>query len=321
MDRQFWITHANLAARPLVVASRILPPKLLLHLLYNRSTSAVQQKHGHCILPLQGACASLYVPLVFPCWMNAAPVFRNGHHAARALKPGEPPLVVCSALIHPDFEFDSITMEAIRLESVPVEGIPDPATYEDADMKRMLVHHLTRTHRLPAAAEADLSSPNFFVVKNRVLSYEMLHNIVHIQINLEQRGLDLIAEKHGLKLAYTWDPPAIFAKQIGYEILDELFLSAITAPGVLSSHITAIAFNDFQNKTIVPRLARALPNVAVMPKFELPMEQLKVLHTNSDAFGKHILTQPLETSLDGAIGSMSSAAASFCFHEPGIRWI
>ncbi len=161
----------------------------------------------------------------------------------------------------------------------------------------------------------------------QVLSLEMLYN-TYIQITRNEfSALEALAPQGYI---YTFDPPAIFARQFSVKILNRLFLLALKA---LSSqnpftNLKIFAFNDYaENPNFLSLISVALkPQVKrglkVIKKADLFREAggefslkgceeaMLVLHNNSDGFGQNIETEGIGGSLDGAIGASSSAAAS-----------
>lgn len=331
MEREFWIKHSRLVPRPTIAASNSLPSSLVHHLINCKSSDAVRQKRGHQITPLQGACHSLVVPIVFPVFLSGLTDFRDGKHILKPLPAGESPVAVVSALVQPDFEFESVMYKMIQLQRTRVDGVmldKSSKDISDEDLKRNLVYHFTSERSLPAAdcvSERDWAASIYYRSGTDVLSLEMLRGIVNEMIRVECAALTVVAKRFNIRLFYTWDPPSIFAKCFDLKILESLWLEAITRPGVLNENFVGLAYNDYANDQMIYQLQKALPNrIIVCRKSEYSVQpgQIRVLHTNSDAFAEHTRTQPLSTSLDGAIGASTSVAASLYFREPyPIMWI
>lgn len=124
----------------------------------------------------------------------------------------------------------------------------------------------------------------------------------------------------------TYDPPSIFAATFSPTLLNLLYIRALRH--VASSNplpsLRIFAFNTYADPSLLPLVARALssqPHVLVLSRAELfsldgylntGLKEMKgttlVLHNNADGFGQNIETEGC-TSLDGAIGVYSSAAA------------
>lgn len=330
MQRDFWLKHSALAPGPLVAVSHTVPEPLVTHLLDCKKDNSVASKYveGDKISNMQGAWHSLVVPLAYPVWVNGQLGFENSKHVVKPMKPTHAPIVVLSAMVNPDFEFDNVMYEMIKVAEHSINGkqLPPgwvPPTAKDIseatelDLKQHFVYHFCDEGRLPALNDvnpAQVGSKYFQTPNGDLLSIGMLRNCMRAQLHVEMRGIDRICAENDITVLYTWDPPALFAKTVDHKLFDQLWVEAISAPGVLSKYVKSIAYNDFRNKEIIPKLRAAVP-VPVCPKSELQVPDsntVKLVHSNSDAFADHILTQEPGTSLEGAIGSCSSAAATFC---------
>jgi hypothetical protein len=162
---------------------------------------------------------------------------------------------------------------------------------------------------------------------NQIVSLELLFNVALHQARNEFSALEALFPQG---YVYTYDPASIFAREIGAEIPNRLMLLALRH---LSDHnqfrnMKVFGFNDYADRRIVALTAKALEKqakVLVVSKADLfrgaygryDVESFRgvegamlVVHNNSDGFGQNIETEGASGSLDGAIGSNSSAAAS-----------
>lgn len=162
---------------------------------------------------------------------------------------------------------------------------------------------------------------------DQVVSLELLFNTAVHQTRNEFSALEVMCPQG---YVYTYDPASIFAQEIGASILNRLMLAAMRH---LSDHnellnLRVFAFNDYADKASVYLAAKALErqsNVTVTKKedlfkgpggkydikhFKEAEGALLVVHNNSDGFGQNIETEYECGSLDGAVGSNCSAAAS-----------
>jgi hypothetical protein len=176
---------------------------------------------------------------------------------------------------------------------------------------------------------------------DQIISLELLFNTAIQQARNEFSALEALCPQGYI---YTYDPASIFAAQIGWEILNRLMLAAVK---VLSDRnwfekLRVFAFNDFVDASAVVLAEKALrKQVGVMVVRKASLfggvkgqydisgfaerdesslnlaqstskrleEAMLVIHNNSDGFGQNIETEHA-SSLDGAIGTNSSAAAS-----------
>ncbi|KAF8861385.1 hypothetical protein BDZ45DRAFT_267428 [Acephala macrosclerotiorum] len=165
---------------------------------------------------------------------------------------------------------------------------------------------------------------------HQIVSLELLFNTALHQARNEFAALEALCPQG---YVYTYDPASIFAREIGAGILNRLFLAALKH---LSNHhefenMRVFGFNDYADRNILNLLRQALAkqqHVKVTSKQDLfngpggraglyDVSHIKeaegamlVVHNNSDGFGQNIETEGMFGSLDGAIGSSSSAAAS-----------
>lgn len=173
--------------------------------------------------------------------------------------------------------------------------------------------------------------------KHYFISLEVLFMTALHQIRNEFYLLEHLCAAQGY--VYTFNPPAIFVRwfddhglnSYGTELLSRVHVAALK----LFAHVAkmeacrCVAWSDFASPRIVPLLREALrsrPHVKVRRWDDLfvktggdgglyhPPEgaegSMLVIHNNSDAFGQNIETEPSGGSLDGVIGSNSSAAGS-----------
>lgn len=332
----------------LVGVSPIVPEALVSHLLKTKKDSALKVKYepGDKITNMEGAMHTVVVPIAPNVLMfgdhrweseHRVPLFptKNGHLQARP--------VIISALVQPDFEDRSVLFDLIRLgqnevgEPLHAGWLPASAknkasptfcaNYENS-LKKHMIYHFTAAKSLPDDAtvltKEELISRIrdgqreglFYRSHGSVLSIEMLLNIVYEQQRIEHKLLDEMCPNG---YVYTWDPPAIFARTIDSDILDEIWAAALLR--LSFTHLKLLAFNDWNNASIIVRLTLGMhiPVVAKGSLFRgrnqeyLPPKQMLdcalVLHNNSDAFGQNVETEVEFTSLDGALGAKSSLAA------------
>jgi hypothetical protein len=233
---------------------------------------------------------------------------------------------------------------------------PKRAKY-DARLRAHMVYHLVPSHRLPARKEIgnpmsvndtikflesiiqssddvkDKLVDSFMETLNdQVVSLELLYNTAVQQVINEFSALEAMIPQG---YVYTYDPPSIFAREIGSPILNRLFLAAIKA---VSNHnrftnMRTFAINDYADPKLVDLARNALSapigdvdqgnTVQCVGKRHVfggkdglyvasdhEKGAMLVIHNNSDGFGQNIETEGSGGSLDGAIGANSSAAAS-----------
>lgn len=173
----------------------------------------------------------------------------------------------------------------------------------------------------------------FLRLKNgSILSLELLYSTAEHQARNELAALEVLCPQG---YVYTYDPASIFAAQIGPKILNRLMARAVRElfNAYAFPNMRVFAFNDYADKGIIKMLHKQLGTtqmgsfVTVVSKQDLfrgpggplglyDVSRLKeaegamlVVHNNSDAFGQNIETEGMSGSLDGAIGTSSSAAA------------
>lgn len=172
------------------------------------------------------------------------------------------------------------------------------------------------------------------------LALEVLFMTAYHQLRNELSALEGLCVNQGY--VYTNDPANIFARQLGDATLYvrcqaaalRTLVNVLPTPALRA--MRAYAFNDYADRDAVGLFTRALmvraPHVAVVSKaslfcggsngrrYEPTHDGMKgailVLHNNSDAFGQNIETEGSGGSLDGAIGTWSSAAASLHRQHP-----
>lgn len=343
LERLFEVEQA------VVGVSKAIPSALVRHLLQTKKDGALKVKYeyGDSITNMEGAMHTLVVPVAPQVLMFGDHRWVGNHQvslfpAKNGFLQARP--VIASALVQPDFETHHVLHSLIRLTGELIEGRPlssdwEPAsrqeklnrafreTYE-AQLKSHMVSHFTASKSLPATATPskkqhvisrirDGHYENLFYESyGAVLSIEMLYNIVCEQQRIEHQLIDYISPNGYI---YTWDPPAIFAKTIDADILDELWAAAILK--IKTQNLRMIAFNDWNNPSMITGLTLSM-HVPVVAKATLfkghnttysPPTHFHdcalVLHNNSDAFGQNVETEIEFTSLDGALGAKSTLAA------------
>ena len=164
----------------------------------------------------------------------------------------------------------------------------------------------------------------------RIVSVEILFNTAVQQAKNELAALEVLCPQG---YVYTYDPASIFARQVGAKILSRFMLAALKhlCDHYKFENMRVFGFNDYADRGAMSLLRSALSkqeHVIVTSKQDLfngaggaqglydvtniPQARgaMLVIHNNSDGFGQNIETEAMVGSLDGAIGSSSSAAAS-----------
>ena len=348
-------TEGYTTAPPIIAKSPFVSDQMVQHLMSKKKDSAIAVKYvaGDEITNMEGAMHTFVTPLA-KIHMTGDYAYKAGHSinlfGNHQVRP-----VILSAAIQPDFEDHAVMVALTKLTEVTIEGAPleesfaipsaeeksDPATRlrYDAALKRHLIYHLTRDHRLPALNEIDQSNilnyeeslayleqliideceaasiPDlmrgiFVQVKGSVLSLEVLLNSYIHQLHNEFKVLEKAAPQGYL---YTLDPPAIFAAFFGNAtLLNRLQIAAfkVLSEEGLFKNLQRIGYNDYADKGALKLLAGVMGEIPVESK-SLALAKCKglalVLHNNSDAFGQNIETEG-PTSMDGVIGCYSDAA-------------
>jgi hypothetical protein len=174
----------------------------------------------------------------------------------------------------------------------------------------------------------------FTSLDNRqIVSVEILFNTAVQQAKNELAALEVLCPQG---YVYTYDPASIFARKIGAKILNRLMFAALKhlSNDYKFENMRVFGFNNYTDRGAMSLLrsalrkqehviitskqglfngaggaggAQGLYNVTHIPQASGAM---LVIHNNSDGFGQNIETEGMVGSLDGAIGSSSSAAAS-----------
>jgi hypothetical protein len=168
-----------------------------------------------------------------------------------------------------------------------------------------------------------------------IVSLELLFNVALHQVRNELSALEALCPQG---YVYTYDPASIFASEIGAEILNRLMLAALKYLSEKNQfqNMRIVGLNDYADRGILCLAKVALEKqtkVRVVSKAALfsgvdgkydtgdfPEAQgsALVIHNNSDGFGQNIETEGPFGSLDGAIGSKSSAAGSLERNRPDL---
>ncbi|CAM6085775.1 unnamed protein product [Calypogeia fissa] len=275
--------------------------------------------------------------------------------------------VLISAQIQLDFEGPDVLLPVCALQKAPFVGQPLPENFTildvsskqdsslreryDTSLRRHMVANLTRSKTLPSLREvagktiesskavtllenlirsptSNLERSTEFYVRiqnGSVIAMELLFNVYVHQLRNELSALEALCPQG---YVYTFDPPSIFALEIGATILNRLQFAALKHIASMNNfaNMRVFAFNDYADRDAVSLVKTALStqsHVTVLSKstlFEGPKGtysplagtegSLLVIHNNSDGFGQNIETEWESGSLDGAIGANSSAAAS-----------
>jgi hypothetical protein len=277
-------------------------------------------------------------------------------------------VVIISAQIQPDFEGPEVLLALTALKETPLIGsslpndfvVPEMAIKQvsseravyDLSLKRHIVKHLTQETQLPNTHKTTTQTTERIIpiletfIKSLlpypadiagsylqlpygssapVLCVQLLFNTAVHQLRNELSALEALCPQG---YVYTSDPPSIFAREIGSEILNRLQFAALKYLAVENafSNMRVFAFNDYADSGAIDLLKAAMsnqPHVMIVSKqslFKGPRGtyaalpgtegSLLVIHNNSDAFGQNIETEWETGSMDGAIGANSSAAAS-----------
>ncbi|CZS95017.1 uncharacterized protein RAG0_04822 [Rhynchosporium agropyri] len=186
----------------------------------------------------------------------------------------------------------------------------------------------------------------FTKIGTRTLSLEFLFFAAFQLVRNEFSVLEAVYPQGYI---FTYDPPSIFARYVEPELLNRLFILAIKYMSSHNQlgNMRIFAFNDYADPSALELLKIALErqtHVLVLSKGDLfrgedgrfeagswkegsgmakgdggrldlskwPAAKgaMLVVHNNSDAFGQNVETEYMSGSLDGAIGSTTSAAAS-----------
>ncbi|KAL2063975.1 hypothetical protein VTL71DRAFT_4469 [Oculimacula yallundae] len=182
---------------------------------------------------------------------------------------------------------------------------------------------------------------------SRTISLELLFIAAFQLVRNEFSALEAVCPQG---YVYTYDPPSIFAQYIEPELSNCLVILAIKYLSSHNklTNLKIFGFNDYADSAALGLLKTALinqPHVTVLSKAKLFQGKdgrfeagvwkkgpgtgkkvdggrfdiskwpaahgaMLVIHNNSDAFGQNIETEFKSGSLDGAIGSTTSAAAS-----------
>ncbi|CRX38483.1 hypothetical protein [Estrella lausannensis] len=287
-ERDHFMTDAEYRSTPPVISkSPFVPAVLAGHLMRNKKDSALGVKYvpGDSITNMEGAMHTFVTPITKIVMTGD---YRwSGSHGAAKLNGGRE--VILSAAIHPDFErqgVHAVVLPIVALGDTAIEGeeltedfIPlaerfPPSSkqfsealsaYEEA-LKRHMVYHLTKEHRLPAReaaegialgpeeanqlldalicddashamAEADEKGESgsisdrfngvYVNLGSHILSLEALYSLYLQQVINEFSALEATLPQG---YVYTIDPPSIFAAVIGVEnvaLLNRLQLLAL----------------------------------------------------------------------------------------------
>ena len=258
------------------------------------------------------------------------------------------------ASLRPDFDVLSVKAKASK----------EARDEYDRSLKRHAIYHLIAKRHMPSAQEAsklhcldmdcaivaiekiisndkaDLKARNledyFLVIPGNpyptYLSLELILSTAAQQMLNEFRALErMIPSTQGY--VYTWDPAAIFARQLDPSLLNRLTIlglrKAITA--CPPRKLQVFAFNDYADdeatrlvklvfsyehvthRTPVVSKSQIFPAPSLnydISAFPAAERAVLVVHNNSDAFGQNIQSEAAGGSMDGSFGQYSSAAAS-----------
>ncbi|GAA6043301.1 hypothetical protein JCM8097_001171 [Rhodosporidiobolus ruineniae] len=257
-----------------------------------------------------------------------------------------------------------------RIPSVEEKNDPVFRSAYDRQLKQHAVFHLLPSSRLlpalsslpPSAIwsipettqhlQAHLFAPPGLITPFTLLQDRFVrlpdppHSVLSLEFLLASYVAALVNELSALEAlttageggyAYTFDPPAIFARRFPAELstllvlaaLREILLSSpsVSSPRPVLGRMRLFALTAFTPAlaALLPLLRRVLPDhVRVMDRTELycgeegrlgseeAVPELKgatlVIHNNSDAFGQNIQSESAGGSVDGVVGAWGDAA-------------
>ncbi|GAA5878502.1 hypothetical protein JCM8547_008432 [Rhodosporidiobolus lusitaniae] len=196
-----------------------------------------------------------------------------------------------------------------------------------------------------------LSSPPYRVLSLELLFATHVHSLVNELSALEALIASPGYRSPGYGYAFTFDPPAIFARRFPSELSTLLVLLALkhlisshpfSAPTPPFPHMRLFALNTFTPSllSLLPLLRLTLPpHIAVLPRSSLfpgphftlatpaQVPEMQpgvafVVHNNSDAFGQNIETEEAGGSVDGVLGAWGDAARSLRRErEDLLKWV
>lgn len=217
-----------------------------------------------------------------------------------------------------------------------------------------MIYHLTASHSLPKRSDIPSELPKgedvlnalindtsltpveilnrvqgkFVKVNDYRISLEVLLNTYIHQLHNEFSVLDKAAPQG---YVYTINPPSIFAKELnGASLLNRLQILAFKYLNLVNpalfNHLQIVGFSEYADPAALVLLHQALPNMTILKRSVLYADQGRysgpegyalVIHNNSDAFGQNIEFEG-QSSLDGVIGSYSSAACALKRDRPDL---
>ncbi|GAA5921897.1 hypothetical protein JCM3775_003405 [Rhodotorula graminis] len=218
--------------------------------------------------------------------------------------------------------------------ALPSLGSLSHPPWSSAQATTLLKRHLSSSPSVPPSAA--VRDRCLVLESGTVLSLDMLVAAYIASLSNELSALEALCVVDEGGYAYTFSPPAIFARRLPADLSTLLVLCALReivlaahAPGpraalpamrlfALGTHLAALA-------ALLP-LARAVlpPHVVVLSRDNLfPAERggtlafppecdgaTLVVHNNSDAFGQNIESEAAGGSLDGVLGAWTDASRS-----------
>ncbi|GAA5899825.1 hypothetical protein JCM6882_005445 [Rhodosporidiobolus microsporus] len=242
-----------------------------------------------------------------------------------------------------------------ELESALRSYLSSPSSSSTSTPSALLRNRFVR---LPFPPQTRSPSSDASSSAPRILSLELLYAThLHSLIN-ELSALEALipltpsssssGEKEG-GYAYTFDPPAIFARRFPAELstllmlcaLREVVLATPVGPTHALPNMRLFALNAFTPSLssllpllplILPPHVRPLPRSALFPPPSLTLAspssipELRgatlVIHNNSDAFGQNIESEAAGGSVDGVVGSWGDGARGLRRgREDLVRWV
>ncbi|CAM6085767.1 unnamed protein product [Calypogeia fissa] len=329
--RQWYLENPSAVPPTCISSSEFVPKILIEHLMRKKKNSAlgVKFKSGRdppdAITNMEGAMHTFVTPILLG-FLHGDYIYTNGHGMTRFTPRGkmqQARTVLISAQIQPDFEGPDVLLAVCALEKAPFVGQPLPENFTILDVSAKQDSSLREGYDTSLRRHMNGS----------VVAIELLFNVYVHQLRNELSALEALCPQG---YVYTFDPPSIFALDIGATILNRLQFAALKHIASMNNfaNMRVFAFNGYADRDAVSLLKVALSSqshVRVLSKVTLfggpkgtnsPMSgnegALLVIHNNSDGFGQNIETEWKSGSLDGAIGANSSAAASLKRARPDL---
>lgn len=313
---------------PVLSKSAFVPDVMVEHLMRRKKDSAlgVKYKAGDFITNMEGAMHTFLTPVTKI--VMTGDYKWSGFHGAAMLNGGGRE-VILSAAIHPDFEkrgADAVVMPIVALGDAPLEGAELPEdfaplasmydssseefkdalpAYEEV-LKKHMVYHLTKAHRLPARSEVEASAMTpeeanellSRIIKDEVVlvgeeedKFDPKELLVGKYVNMggqvvsleafyaiyQQQVINEFSVLEGTLpqgYVYTIDPPSIFASAIGIPnvaLLNRLQLLALKElnNNTPLANLKVIGFNDYADPECLELYKNVFESKEIVAKREL----------------------------------------------------